>query len=356
MSEIERGYIILGAGERHAGAAAAARKEPGAVIGEDWYHVVPPPGEYESTIRLRGGKTKRGVLVIDEEAYSRILAAFAAAKARESWAGLIVDREHRSEIPDGDTEAAAWAVELERRADGLWARWEKTALGEQLLGGRNYRHRSPAFNLEEVAGTRDRYRPVELTSIGLTNTPHFRNLAPSLNRGGSEEVRVTLVEKLRARLKLPETADEDAVGEAVDTALAKAETDAAALATAQERITAMEKRDLEREADEFCSLHKARIKDAAAVRAQYVKDPAGAKALFGALAQGEAPRQPRMVGKDAGTPKAGADAVAVAERHQRRNTLVASIQRRDSCTRVQALARAERENPELFKPATPAAE
>ena len=334
--EREIGYLCLGKAVAETGAAG-------------WYHTVPPVGEYPSQIQKPGGKKVKGILVVDAEAYRRIRADFAAKAGSAEFAGLIVDLEHQSEQADGSTEAAAWAKELEQRPDGLWTRWDLTDLGDTVLGRGRYKYRSPAFDLELLPGTRDRYRPVALSSIGLTNTPHFKNLAPSLNRAVSQEAGMDMLQRLRATLNLPETADEEAVCSAVEALSKKDTTQCKALAKAEGRVVELETADRTREADAFISLHKGKIKDEAAVRAQYLKDPETCKGLFGALkteaAAGQ--RAPRMLGRDAKTPAADS-AGDSATRTRERARVISEIQHRDGCKRTVAVCRAQREHAALF--------
>jgi len=331
----DTGYIILARFDPAAGNDSSA-----------WYHVAPPPGEYPSVIRLSGGKKVNGVLVVDDLSLSSILSAFAASAAKPDFPGLLFDDEHLSET-GGDTSALAWAKELAQRPDGLWARCELTSLGQTIIGGGIKRFRSPAFTLEKVAGTRDRYRPIALSSIAATNTPHFKELAPSLNR--AEEDADMSLDQLRARLKLPATADEAAVHAALETVLAKAESDATALATAQARVVELETADRTREADAFLLANKPRIKDEPAIRALYLKDPESCKALFSAThaAPVQAAAAPRMLGRDAKTPDAAAQAQQASRTAERRR-FIAAVRTRDYCSATQALCRAERERPDLF--------
>lgn len=334
----ETGYLCLGREAVVEGVGDAARS---------WYHTVPPMGEYPSVINKPGGKTVKGTLVVDEEAYRRILADFLARRDAPGFSGLIVDLEHHSEIPDGSTEAAAWALDMQRRPDGIWTRWDKTDLGNVVIGGR-YKFRSPAFDLETVPGARDRYRPVALSSIGLTNTPHFKNLAPSLNRAGNEEG-MDMLQRLQALLKLPATADQDAVCRAVEALVSKSDADGQTLAKAQTRVEELEKAELNRAADAFVSLHKGRIKDEAAMRALYLKDPETCKGMFGALKDQSttAADKPRMLGRDARTP-AGEAATGGVNRSAERAKVIASIQLRDGCKRTTAVCKAQRERPDLY--------
>jgi hypothetical protein len=129
--------------------ALAICRQESLAEGQRWYHTLPPVGDYPMPIHLPGG-TVQGVLVIDATAQARISQAFAAAASSADFPGVLVDREHASETPDGDTTAMAWAKELQIRADGIWTRWDLTTAGEPLILGHAYAYRSPAMALEPI--------------------------------------------------------------------------------------------------------------------------------------------------------------------------------------------------------------
>jgi phage I-like protein len=69
-------------------------------------------------------------------------------------------------------EAAGWidANEIEAREDGLYARVEKNALGEELIGAKSYIYYSPAYRCDYVENT---LIVRELMEVSLTNTPNL---------------------------------------------------------------------------------------------------------------------------------------------------------------------------------------
>lgn len=70
-----------------------------------------------------------------------------------------------------DTRAWAWIHQLEARADGLYALPQWSKKGAELLENAHYQYVSPRWKLlQNPDGT---WEPVELLSVGLTNTPNI---------------------------------------------------------------------------------------------------------------------------------------------------------------------------------------
>lgn len=361
-------------------ALAICRKESNAA-GERWYHTLPPMGEYPMPIHLPDG-TVRGVLVIDATAQARIAQAFATAAASADFPGILVDREHASETPDGDTSAMAWAKELQIRDDGIWTRWELTAAGDPLVTGLAYAYRSPAMALEPIdatakaqlnAGTAGRapagtglWRPIALRSIALTNCPHFRDLTPALGRDqyglGLPSSQTTTTETptmdralICSKLGLdPAKATDDEILGALD-ALVKARTDGEAATAectaAKTELATIKARALDADATAFVLAHKARIKSdqEATVLASYKANPDATKALFGALAEAapaQATARARIQASAAATP--GDRDPAASDKGNQRAAHIATVAARDNLSRREAIGIARREKPELW--------
>ena len=313
------------------------------------FHTVPPQGRYRSKIIMPEGGHKIGTLIVDDLAYERILANFASAAAAPAWAGLLVDREHLSEQPDGDSTAAAWAKTIARREDGLWTGWELTALGETLIPTKNFKFRSPVFDLERVAGHDDQWRPVKLVSIALTNVPHFKQLAPnSLNRedgaatstpeGGS----MSLFDKLRARFQKPDATEDDLTA-LVESALTAGDTAKAECSALSQKVKDFETAKLEAAADAFVKDHGAKVSDTAKLRARYIADPAGTLETVSLLKVVETPAAPRALGRDQTeqTPAPNAKLKARAE-------AIDAAAAKHRCTRARAWELVQQSNPEFF--------
>jgi hypothetical protein len=322
------------------------------------YHTVPPPGEYPTAIHLKDGSEKPGILVVDSIAYDRIVGRFQDRAKGDAFPGLLVDREHESENPKGNTVACAWAKSIERRDDGLWTDWDLTPLGEELLTTGMYKFRSPVLILEQLPGSGNRYRPVELKSIGLTNMPHFKNLAASLNRETGDNQEVTpmpLLEKLVARLKLAAGATEDVAYAAVDQALAKSDADSAALVIATARVTELETAVIERDAAEFVSKHKERFGDEGKLKALFVANRKAAEDMVALLKPAPVQPEARVLARADARPPAHSPATeldkAATARAAEQNDLINNIRARPEYRGAQfdtVWAIAQREKPELF--------
>lgn len=356
-------------------AAAICRVSDGA-NGARWYQTLPAPSEVPTPIHLRTGEVS-GILVIDASCYASMLAKFKTEAASPDWPGVLVDREHQSETTDGDTGAVAWAKEMEIRADGLWTRWDLTASGEPLVTGRTYAYRSPAMDIQPIddiakqqlalakAGKKGadklgvgRWRPIALMSIALTNKPHL-DLAPALGREQSQQGDphmdpAQMIAEIRKALGIDDTADVVAAVTKLVSDAAAATTECTAAKTkcteAQTALATIQAKQADAEADAFVVLHKARIKDPAAVKAQFRKDPEGTKALFGSLDDSAAAPGARVLARaSASTPgdHAATEATAVA-RSGERAKVIARIAQERGCSRREAYAIAERENKELF--------
>ena len=190
-------------------AACSAVKEDAATKAT-WFQTFPPYGRYPV-----GGTVKDAaddaVFVFDEAAAKAVMDAFKAAAKNPEWPGVLVDEEHYSLDSSKSSAAMAWAKDIRQEADGsIWTRWEFTPKGRELWESKTLLNRSPAF---ACARNGKEYRPVELKSIAMTNTPHFSKLS-TLAAARAAEVNNNKGEihmkKLMAELGLAEDATEDA--------------------------------------------------------------------------------------------------------------------------------------------------
>lgn len=142
--------------------------------GDGWYHI---ESNEEHPARREGGEI---VQVLDNEAMQAIVAAGVPEE------GIPIDADHRgvpgvAEVPD--TAAAGWVRELAIFDDGagnmqLAGRIEWTPPGLELVAGRVYKHFSTVYRVddEELAEPLggNRYRPLVLLGLALTNNPNNR--------------------------------------------------------------------------------------------------------------------------------------------------------------------------------------
>lgn len=241
-----------------------------------WFQTFPPYGRYPVGGTVKGA-AKNADFIFDEIGAKSILDAFAAAAARPDWPGILVDEEHYSIDRSKSSAALAWAKEIRQDADGsIWTRWEFTPRGKELWESRTLVNRSPAFACQKVGSD---YRPVELVSIAMTNTPHFSQLstlaaarAAEVNKNKQGAIHM---KKLLTELGLAEDASEDAA-----VAACKALKEEASAAKKAEADALAECRKMK--CDAFIEANKAKIADVAACREAYMANPEAAEKLIAA--------------------------------------------------------------------------
>ena len=147
----------------------------------DGYYMLAPFGEFPHG--------ESGLMqVFDDKAAVAIVNRFNTEKAKENFAGLLVDQDHFSLDSDKASEAYGWITDLQNRKDGLWAQIRWSDIGEQAVRGGRYRFMSPVWNredCEELGG--NRIRPLRLKNAAVTNDPNFRGLMPLSNRNINKE-------------------------------------------------------------------------------------------------------------------------------------------------------------------------
>ena len=342
-----------------------------AEVDGEWYQVM-PMGTFRGMVGERpNGKKVRFTEVVDGVAIDRIMAQFRGLKADPDWEGFLVGKEHYSQDTDGTTEAYAWATDIEARTSteiperqrGIWAKFSKTSLGEGAIGS-VYKFRSAVTSLEHIDG--DRYRPVAIDDIGLTNKPAHKTLVPARHRDRNAEEEINMLEKLRQllarhKISIADDAGEDAALDAVGTAIEKVVTVdelTQRAVTAEHRVTELEAADLDRRADAFVAQHKDRFGDPKKLKARFKADPEGTEELIGGLRPVNDKEPQKVLHRDQattpdGSPVGGDGAQAKADLQVKRDEAVDTIQARHrSMSRADACAMAQRQSPDLWKEET----
>ena len=283
-------------------ACSAVRNDP--ATNATWFQTFPPYGRYPVGGTVEGA-AKDAAFLVDEAAARAVIGAFKAAAKSPEWPGVLVDEEHYSLDRTKSSAAMAWAKDIRQEADGsIWTRWEFTPRGRELWESKTLLNRSPAFRCERVG--RD-YRPMELKSIAMTNTPHFSELS-TLAAARAAEVNNNKGEihmkKLMAELGLAEDASEDAA-----VAACKALKDQASDATKARDEALAECRRMK--CDAFIEANKAKIADVAACREAYMANPESAEKLIAACKAPEAKTQTVLAAAKA-TPEVKKDGDALA--------------------------------------------
>lgn len=350
-----------------------------AVSADGWYHIM-PVGEYPAVAHGPDGKTTRITEVIDATALARIMADFEARRRDPEWPGYLVCQEHFSQDEDKSSEAYGWARELQvrngpgvpERERGVWARIEKTELGERVIGT-VYKFFSAVNSLERIDG--DRMRPINIDDIGLTNKPAFRNLVPAMHRDRNDK-ETTMLDRIRElfakhKITLADNADEQVVVTALDAALgasAQVPDLTQRAETAEHRVVELEKAETERKADDFVAKHKDKVKDEGKLRALFVEHRELADEMIVLIKDQPAKPAQKVLHRDgAGTPdgqaaagNTDADADAAEKRAARSREQTEYVQQIRSVHHLPtfdaAWTMARRIKPELFKEEKPAAE
>ena len=249
-----------------------------------WFMTFPPYGRYPVGGTIAGA-AKDAEFVFDEAAARSVIAAFREAAANPEWPGILVDEEHYSLDRAKSSAALAWAKDIRQEEDGsIWTRWEFTPRGRELWQSRTLVNRSPAFCCEHSGKD---YRPVALSSIAMTNTPHFKELS-TLAAARAAEVNThegeVQMEKILKALGLAEGAyPEDAVA-AIEALKQKA-------SAAEETAAEAEAKCRRIECDAFIEENKAKIADVAACREAFMANPEAARKIVAACKAPEAKPQ-----------------------------------------------------------------
>ncbi len=120
-----------------------------------------------------------GLQRFTRKAAQQIVAVFDSllGRLKRAFGGLPIyighpdDPEFRGSVGHSDTRAYAWIAALEAREDGLYIRPKWSEAGAALLQNAHYKFLSPRWKLRSLG--EGAWEPVELISVGLTNTPNI---------------------------------------------------------------------------------------------------------------------------------------------------------------------------------------
>lgn len=202
----------------HHTALMASQALPDVSTGQDapeWVHLLPSSADGKI-----GTADGRGPYHVADPA-ALISASFAEADR------LPIDENHSTDLaaPRGEpAPARGWIIGMEARADGIWGQVEWNAAGTRLVKGKAYRAISPVI-LHDAAKSIH-----SILRASLVNRPNIRGLT-ALHQ--QQDIDMTFMQKLAAKLGLPDDATEEAVlaaigkgdGKAADTAMQSALTE-----------------------------------------------------------------------------------------------------------------------------------
>lgn len=270
-----------------------------------WFQTTPPFGEYPAggTIEAPEGEEigEDPVIIFDQAAVDAIVAEFNSHKGEEGWPGILVDREHFSLDYEKPSDAMAWALDIRVAEDGsIWTKWEFTKPGLAAWEDKQLVSRSPVLELDTEDNVH--FHPVRLESIGMTNTPHFKDLS-TLAAAKSAEVKqennnkgeIQMDKDILSALGLAEGASKDDVLAAIK-ALKDGTTAAEAKATeAEDKLAKKEAECRKADCDKFLAENADKIGDADAIRAAFMENPEQVKKTFAAFKGSAAPKNPQQI-------------------------------------------------------------
>lgn len=195
-----QGHLVAGGGSY---AVVAADQIDGE--NRQWIEVMPEVDSAEN-----GGK-KFVVTRADLEVY--------ADSIRANGGNTVVDYDHEGDSENGSTRASGWFtgqadVRDTDRGPILYAEVQWTPIAAQAIRDGEYRFISPVFTFHDRdAKTGVLTRAKDLIAATLTNRPFFKALSPvvAAEAPTTEGEEMSLLDKLRQRLGLPEDATEDDV-------------------------------------------------------------------------------------------------------------------------------------------------
>lgn len=137
-----------------------------------WF-MVTPWGDFANEVGMQRVQPVDGDVMID--AFNRL-----RQKLGPAFKGVPIYAGHPDARPQQypDKRRYGRVDELQSRSDGLYAQVTLNDLGKQAIEQGHYVYASPAWTLRPNGAVR---RPIELLSIGLTNTPQIPGIAWALN-------------------------------------------------------------------------------------------------------------------------------------------------------------------------------
>lgn len=193
---------------------------------------------------MENGQWRKYRQVVTREHGERMVAAFnaLAAKQGENFRGLPIYSGHPDADPTRwpDERRLGGVMGVEAREDGIYVKCAWNDLGQKNLNEGYLVYPSPAwpYDLRLKAQT-GRIEPIELRSIGMTNTPRiagvpaWTNTDPTLNQPPTNDNDTMIKTLLLKILGLPETATDEEITKAAEAYQAKAGESATAAANAE---------------------------------------------------------------------------------------------------------------------------
>ena len=310
--------------------------------------------------------------LIDETACQAIVNRFKADAAADNFGGILVDYDHFSLDTDKPSEAAGWIMDLENRADGVYAQIRWAGDGEAKVKSGAYRYVSPVWNRADCVTVDGALRPMRLSTVALTNDPNIKVTKPLSNRStepgpadpgaektpggtGGKESNMDYKAELLALLGLPAEATDEQIAaakaqKACDMENACKERDAMKnrAETAEGKIIVFEKAALSAQVEKDLDEHKDVIENREEIKAQLMANRDGSIKILKSLRKPAAAAT--ALRNREGQAPTGQEAIDSAKRTSDQEKYVKEVKIQNRCkTNAEAWQLAATLNPELFK-------
>jgi phage I-like protein len=310
--------------------------------------------------------------LIDAAACEAIVNRFKADAAAANFGGILVDYDHFSLDTDKPSEAAGWIMDLQNRADGVYAQIRWAGDGEAKVKSGAYRYVSPVWNRADCVTVNGALRPMRLSTVALTNDPNIKVTKPLSNRSkepgpaetgkanipgntGGEESTMDYKAELLAVLGLPADATDEQIAAAkaakaceLDNACKEKDAMQNRAVTAETKLQDFERGALIIQVEKDLDDHKDVIANREEVKAQLMVNREGTLKLIKSMRKPEALPQ-ALHNRDGKTPTA--EQIADANKlNAEREAFVKEVKLKNRCsTNAQAWQLAATLKPELFK-------
>ena len=318
----------------------------------DGFFQVVPRGEWPVSLDIDQARTIKGypvtnlpavgrvlvVQVVDDAACTAMLNRFQDLESKPTFAGMLWDYDHFSNDPEKSSEAVAWGIKMENRADGLYQAVRYAGDGEKKIASGAFRFPSPVWNPSDCEWIGNgRIRPLRLDRVAVTNDPNMKGIKPLSNRsqepapadsglknpgtpGGKESV-MDYKAALLSLLGQPADASDDAITNACSAmkeSVKNRATEVTALtnraSTAETKLADIERTSLEAQVEKDLDDHAAVIVNRAEWKMKLMADRSGMLKLIEGIAK---PGQ-KVLNRSAGTPEDRQQQAATADTERAR--------------------------------------
>jgi len=346
----------------------------------DGFYQVVPRGEWPVTLDVDQARQIKGypvatlpaagyvrvIQVVDEAACAAMMNRFAEIEATPNFAGMLWDYDHFSNDTNKSSEAIAWGLKMENRADGLYQSIRFAGDGETKIKTGAFRFPSPVWNPSDCEWIGNgRVRPLRLDRVAATNDPNMKGIKPLSNRAGDSGVTnpgdagtkggstMDYKTELLAMLGLPADATDDQIAaakaeKACDMENACKERDAMKnrAETAEGKVKDFEAKALEAQVEKDLSQHADVIANREEVKGQLLANREGTLKTLRALKKPVTTGPAALRNRDAHEP---ATDPAAGEVVKNREMFIEELRVKNRLSHSQAHSLAATLKPELFK-------